>query len=115
MVPWNPDLYKLYGGPVKEYTARKATLPAAGEPLLQNSISPFRQVPRLMGYFTPSIAGVLTIIYTLDADERYGTVYDGAELKAGNTYPFEMVPISGETVNLKFSTTGGTFTFVAQE
>ena len=109
-------------GFIKEHVSTKAgTLPTAGTDLLATAIVPSQTHATLRCDFVPSIAGILTVTYTLGGATTSAKLYGGASLTADVLYPFEVMTtfhsttLLKETINFQFSETGGTYRLIVRE
>ena len=109
-------------GFIKEHVSTKAgTLPTANTDLLTTAIMPSQTNATLRCDFVPSVAGALTVTYTLGGATTSAKLYGGADLAAGVLYPFEVLttwnPTTGlkETINFQFSGSSGTYRLVVRE
>jgi hypothetical protein len=83
-------------------------LPTAGTDILSEDVSPTASPSTLQIYVCVTVAGVLTLARTNDSTTTLELLNCGESLVANSGFIFSVPWRSGDTVNLRYSATGGT-------
>lgn len=96
--------------PIEKANLHDQPLPAADTDWLATDISPTRTPTTFKIEVTVSIAGTLSAAITKDGNTQIVTfnVVPGPVLVPGGIYVFDLLVHSGDTINFRYSTTGGT-------
>jgi len=98
------------------YVPGGTTLPAASTNLLKNgNITCIKPNGRLAFWFTATVAGTLTVTYTVNGVITKSLQNGGALLVAGVEYSGVIAVDANETVNFQYSVTSGTYRLIVRE
>jgi hypothetical protein len=98
------------------YVSGGSVLPAASTNLLKNgNITCIKPNGRLAFWFTSTVAGTLTVTYTVNGVITKSLLNLGASLTANAEYSGQIAVDASETVNFLFSVTSGTYRLVVRE
>jgi len=94
--------------PIQKTFIHNQSLPAAENNWLSTDITP-TNVPTLFRIMVgTSITGIFKIAITNGGDTQVLNFKESVSLVADSLYNFEILVHSGDTINFRFSTTGGT-------
>lgn len=95
--------------PFNRVNVFNTALPAANNTISGSGIMPLNCDPGVLRiYVCISIAGVLTLSRTYNSATVTELMNGGGSLGAGNAYVFNVSWRAGESIQLSYSTTGGT-------
>jgi hypothetical protein len=98
------------------YVSGGTALPAASTNLLKNgNIACIKPNGRLAFWFTSTVAGTLTVTYTVNGVITKSLQNLGASLTANAEYSGQIAVDANETVNFQYSVTSGTYRLVVRE
>ena len=98
------------------YVSGGTALPAASNNLLKNgNITYIKPNGRLVFWFTSTVAGTLTVTYTVNGVITKSLLNLGASLTANAEYTGQIAVDANETVNFQYSVTSGTYRLVVRE
>jgi len=93
--------------PIPKIRKFNVALPAAEANILSSSLKPTVKPSYFVIHITPAIAGVLRVARTKDGVTVIEDLNSGVPLTAGAVHAFTIAVDEGESINLRYSATGG--------